>query len=142
MANVNTKMVYEVIELAGKARSKKDKVEILQKHKSWALMDLLRGTYDDRIQWSLPEGKPPYQPSEGHNAPSNLLRENTKFKYFVKNGPYKDMVPLKRERMFIGLLESIHPQDAELVLKMKGKTSLKEVPKVVVQAAFPGLLGE
>lgn len=141
MAITNTKLVYEVIEMAGKVRSKKDKIEILKKHESWALRDLLKGMYDDRIQWNLPEGAPPYEPNEGHNAPSNFLKENTKLKYFVKNGPYKDMNPLKRERMFIGILEGIHPRDAELLIKMKDKIPLKEVPKVVVQDAFPGLLG-
>ena len=47
----------------------------------------------------------------------------------------------KRERLFIGILESIHPQDAELVLKMvEKKMPAKGLTRKIVEEAFPGLL--
>ena len=131
-------LVYEVIEKAGSAKKKADKINILKKNDTWALKDILRGTFDSKVVWNLPEGAPPYKPAEAHNAPSNLLRRNTQFKYFAKGGV--DMNSIKRERMFIGLIESIHPKDAELVIAMINKQKPTGISRSVVEEAFPGLL--
>ena len=133
-------LVHEVIEKAAKAKKKKDKIDILRQHESWALKDILRGTYDSTVNWLLPAGEPPYTPNDGHNAPSNLLRRNTDFKYFVKGGPGTKMPPYKRESIFIGLIESVDPQDARLVISMIKKEKLSGITRNVVEEAFPGLL--
>jgi hypothetical protein len=63
------------------------------------------------------------------------------FKYIVKGGPADKMLPVKRERIFINVLESVHPKDAELLIKMINKESLgKSITKKLVQEAFPGLI--
>ena len=135
-----TKFVYEVLEEVAKKRSKKDKVAILKDNESWALKDIIRGSMDSSVKWNLPGGQPPYEPSEGHNHPSNLLKENEQFKYFVKGGPGDQMPDLKRENIFIGLIEGVHPQDAKLIIAMINKEKPKGLSKQVVQEAFPGLL--
>jgi len=135
------KYVFEVIEEAKKAKAKKDKIEDLKKNDTPALRDVLRGTFDKSIIWDLPGGKPPYTASEEHNAPSNLLRKNIQFKYFVKGSPYLVTMPIKRETMFIGLLESIHPQDAELVVSMINKKPIGGgITAKLVNETFPNLL--
>ena len=115
------KSVHEVIEEARKKRTKSEKIEVLRANESWALKDILRGTFDDSIQWNLPPGTPPYNPNEPHSAPGNLLRENLKFKYFVKGGRGDQLMKAKREQIFIGILETVEPQDAELVIGMINK---------------------
>lgn len=134
------KYVYEVIEEVQKAKTKADKVDTLKKNDSWALKDVLRGTYDSTVNWLLPPGEPPYTPNDGHNAPSNLLKRNTDFKYFVKGGPGTKMPAFKREKIFIGLIESIDPKDARLVISMINKEKLTGITRPVVEEAFPGLL--
>jgi len=42
--------------------------------------------------------------------------------------------------MFIGLIESIHPKDAELVIAMINKQKPTGISRAVVEEAFPGLL--
>lgn len=136
------KYVFEVIEAAKAAKTKKEKLEVLKKNDSWALRDVLRGTLDPRIQWNIPTGEAPYEPCQEHNAPSNLLKRNTQFKYFVKGHPEtNNMVQYKRESIFIGLLESIHPKDAELVVSMINKKPFGGgiTPKLVNEA-FPNLV--
>jgi len=133
-------LVHEVIDKAGKARKKEDKISILQANESWALKDILRGTFDSTVNWLLPAGEPPYTPNDGHNAPSNLLRRNTDFKYFVKGGPGTKMPSFKRESIFIGLIESVDPNDARLVISMIKKEKPKGITRNVVEEAFPGLL--
>ena len=50
------------------------------------------------------------------------------------------MLKAKRENIYIRLLESIHPLDAEIVINMVSKKSIKGISKSVVQEAYPGLI--
>lgn len=137
------KFIHEVLEEAGKARSKADKVRILKDNESWALKDVLRGSIDSKIKWWLPAGDVPYTAAPDHSAPSNLLKQNTKFIYFVKGSKAAEELPqFKRERIFLGVLESIHPEDAKLLVKMINKEAPKGITKNVVMEAFPGLIRE
>lgn len=135
------KHIYEVLELVEKATKKEEKINILKSNETWALKDVLRATYDDSIQFLLPGGKPPYTPSQEGSIPSTLLKQNVQFKFFVKGGPGEKLLPVKRERIFINVLEAVHPKDAELLIKMINKESLgKNITKKLVQEAFPGLI--
>jgi len=130
--------IHEVLETAAKKRHKADKVQFLQENESWALKDVLRGTYDETIRWNLPVGAPPYEPSQAHNHPANLLREHKKFQYFLVNGP--DMPKFKREKLYIGMLEGVHPKDAEIVINMTNKKPIDGISLPIVEEAFPGLI--
>tara|TARA_B100000123_G_scaffold243615_1_gene198525 strand:+ start:115 stop:546 length:432 start_codon:yes stop_codon:yes gene_type:complete len=132
-------LTFEVLEKASKARSKEKKIKILQENETWALKDILIGTYSEEIEFNLPPGEPPYRASQPHNAPTNLQRKNTEFRYFTKGGPGDKMSALKREGLFIGLLESVHPEDAKLVINMINKVKIQGITKNVVMEAFPGL---
>ena len=134
------KQVFEVLTEAGSKKSKAQRVKILQQNESWALKDVLRGTFDSTVNWILPDGEPPYTPSEVHNHPTSLLREHKKFGYFAKGGPNKDMPRFKIERLYIGLLEGVHPQDARAVINMMNKEAPKNITREIVKEAFPGLL--
>ena len=78
--------VFEVLERVQKAKKKEDKLKILKTNESWALKDIIRGSIDTTVVWNLPKGKPPYKAALEQSHPTNLLRENVKFKYFVKGG--------------------------------------------------------
>lgn len=134
-------LVHEVIDKASKARSKDDKVKVLRDNESWALKDILRGTFEATLEWNLPGGEPPWTPSDPHNAPSNLLKEHKQFVYFVKGLRESNRLhAAKRESIFIGLIEGIDPNDARLVIDMINKTKPKGISRPVVEEAFPGLL--
>lgn len=132
--------VYEVLDEVNSKKKKVDRIKILKENETWALKDILRGSMDKTIKWNLPGGDPPYTPSEEHNAPANLIRENTKFKYFAKGGPGDQLPGFKRENLFIGLIEGVHPKDAQLVIDMINKKAPKGITRQIVQEAFPGLL--
>ena len=134
------KLVYEVLELVSKAKSKKEKVEILKQNETWGLKDVIRGSMDPTVAWNLPPGAPPYTAALEQSVPTNLQRENTKFAYLVKGGKGDQLPAFKRENIFIGLLEGIHPKDAELLVAMINKETPKGLTKPVVEEAFPGLL--
>lgn len=133
--------VHEVLDKARKARHKADKVRILKENESWALKDILRGTFETTLEWNLPGGEPPYTPSEPHNPPANLLKEHTQFVYFVKGFKESNrLTPVKRESIFIGLIEGIHPEDAKLVINMINKEKPEGITRNIVEEAFPNLL--
>lgn len=132
--------VYEVLERIAKAKTKKEKVEILQQNNSGALRDICRGTFDNSIVWLLPEGQPPYTANKPESVPSDLHRECRLFAYLVKGGKGPDLVQVRREKIFIGILESIHPKDASVVIDMINKKAPKGLTRAVVEEAFPNLL--
>ena len=135
------RQVYEVIEVAAKQKNRADKISVLRDNETWALKDILRGAYDESIQWNLPPGNPPYEASEERNHPSNLHQQNTQFAFFVKGGKGDNMPAVKREAIFIRILEAVHPAEAELLLLMKEKKPLaKGITKKLVQEAFPNLI--
>lgn len=142
MVNKVTLLVHEIIEKASTAKSRAEKIKVLQEHQTnWALKDILRGTFDDAVQWNLPGGKPPYEPAEESSVPSNLVKHNKKFANFVKGGPGDRMPSFKREKLFIDILEIIHPKDAELMISMIDKKQpAKGITKKLVEEAFPGLI--
>ena len=83
---------------------------------------------------------PAHKTNIGQSTPSNLLKLNRQFRFFVQGGEGDAMQKFKRERLFIELLESIDPEDAELVCGMIAKKEIKGVKREVVEEAFPGLL--
>jgi len=134
-------LIYEILEAAGKARSKAEKIKILKDHDSWALRDVLRASYDLKVEFLIPDGEPPYTPNKPESIPSNLLRKNVDFKYIVKGGIREDMPSFKREKIYIGLLESIHPEDAKVVINMVNrKKPGNGITEKVVKEAFPSLI--
>ena len=132
--------VFEVLQKVKSKRNKAEKVEILKQNASWALKDLLRGSMDSTVKWNLPGGEPPYAACEAHSHPTSLLRENVKFKYFVKGGAGDRLPAVKREKIFIGMLEGVHPEDAKLLVKMINKETPDGISRPIVEEAFPGLL--
>lgn len=134
--------LYEVIDKVKAIRTKEDKINFLRKNESWALKDILKGSYDPSIQWLIPKGPPPFEHNLNESSPTTLLKENTQFKYFVKGGPGQKMMKAKREKIYLALLEGIHPKDAELVISMVAKKNVKGIPKKVAKEAFPGLIND
>lgn len=133
--------IYEVFDKFEKASTHEEKVKVLKQYESWALKDVLKGALDPRVKWLLPPGEVPYTPCDEHNAPSTLLRKNVDFKYCVQGGPGTQMKALKREKVFLGIVESIHPKDAKLVCAMINKSlPVKDLTPEIVREAFPNLL--
>tara|TARA_R110001606_G_scaffold180244_3_gene326895 strand:+ start:2063 stop:2524 length:462 start_codon:yes stop_codon:yes gene_type:complete len=125
------------------------KVEALQKipqDTKQILFGVFQLAYSDKIRWVLPESDPPFKPlEESSDAQGRLIMELKNMSYFIarvennKIKPVQENIPmLKRENLFIQILSSIQPEDAELLLQVK-KGEIKGVSKSVVSKAFPEL---
>ena len=103
-----------------------------------ALKMLLEYAYLPEKKFDLPEGDPPYKPDDAPigMSPANLRMEIKRLYIFKR----EDLKPLRREQLFINLLESVHPDEAKLLLAVKeqklNKLYKKVTRKVVEEAGF------
>jgi len=132
----------EILEATSKLKSKKEKIELLQKYGQRAdFMYILRGAYANNIEWLVPDGDLP--PGTSFNsAPSidtaddRLIRAYRNFQYLVKGGP--DMKQSKREDIYLNMIRSLHIDEAKLLMSIVGKKlPYKGLTKALVAEAFP-----
>ena len=130
--------VHEILELVSKQRSRAKKVEILQKYEDLSLKTLFIWNFDDTVISVVPEGDVPYKENEvpiGTDHTS-LRREYKHLYNFVKGGN-DGLSSLRRETMFIQMLEGLHPEEAKILCLVKDKclqTKYKLTYDVVAEA--------
>jgi len=131
--------IAEFLEKVSKLKKPEEKIEALRANDSFVLRIILQSAFDPKINWLLPEGKPPYKPSELTDQENVLIRDARKIAYFIE-GLHPNLKQLKREAMFIEMLESVTPKDAELLCALKEKKlPFKGITADQVLAALPGI---
>jgi hypothetical protein len=135
-----TKTLASIIAEAEKQRTAAKQAEVLKNNSSKALKDIIGYAMDPNVTWLLPETDPPYTPMHpAADQEGRLYAETRRLIYFVDSPDGRQVKPLKREQLFIQLLESIDADDAKLLLRVKNK-ALK-IKKEAVKIAFPGISG-
>jgi hypothetical protein len=132
--------VYEMLEIVDKQDTKQKKMDMLQKYSDvQALMTILELALDDGWVWLLPETTPPYNPNPREADVQQVLKADYKrLRYFVNTPEGKSLKPLRREIMFIELLESVDNNDAKLLMAAKNKKlPFKSITKKLVMETFP-----
>jgi len=105
-----------------------DPTKIVNYKENGALRLVLEHAFDPAKKFILPEGSPPYKEDtapQGMN-PSNLHMEAKKLYVFCR----ADLNPVRRESLFIQLLENSHPSEAKLLLAVKDQKLTKMYPKI------------
>jgi hypothetical protein len=133
--------ILETLDLVGKAKTREEKRQILTDRDNFATRALLQLHYHPDVKWHLPPGKPPYTPGQvADSTPNSLHFEVKKFDYYVDPSPH-DLPMLRRESMFVELLERVDPNDAILILAVKDrKLSYKGLSYKLVKDTWPDLL--
>ena len=134
-------LISEVLRKVSNAKTKAEKIALLQKHNSQALRSLLIWNFDESVISMLPEGDVPYTPNDAPVGTDHtrLEQEYKGFYRFVKGGQ-DSLKSLKRESMFVQLLEGLSAEEAELLCLIKDgnlNSKYKRITKAVVQEAFP-----
>ena len=133
--------VYEMLQNVSKQETTEKKVAKLQEYskQAKALNIILDLVYNPKIQWLLPPGAPPYNPSPKEADLQHVLKADARrLQYFVNTVEGKKMKPLRRETMFIELLEAVDFNDAKLLIAIKDrKLPFNGITKKLVQQAFP-----
>tara|TARA_B100002019_G_scaffold144629_1_gene124700 strand:- start:658 stop:1125 length:468 start_codon:yes stop_codon:yes gene_type:complete len=140
--NSNSRLlISEILRKVSNAKTKKEKIELLQKHNSPALRQLLIWNFDESVVSMVPEGEVPYTPNDAPVGTDHtrLEQEYRGFYRFVKGGA--DKLPnLRRETLFVQLLEGLSAEEAELLCLVKDgnmTSKYKRITKAVIQEAFP-----
>ena len=134
--------LHEILELASKQRAKAKKIEILQQYENDALKTIFIWNFDETVISVLPVGEVPFNKNEvpvGTDHTS-LRREYKHLYNFVKGGN-DGLSGLRRETMFIQMLEGLHPEEAEILCLCKDKR-LEDKYKItydIVKQAFPDI---
>ena len=133
--------IIETLELVGKAKTREEKRQVLTDRDNFATRALLQLNYHPDVKWYLPPGKPPYTPGQvADSTPNSLHFEVKKLDYYVDPSPH-DLPQLRRESMFVELLERVDPNDAKLILAVKDrKLSYKGLSYKLVRDTWPDLL--
>jgi len=164
-------LAFEVLDLVSRQRSKAKKIEALQKHSSRELQMLLIWNFDESVVSALPEGDVPYGDPEEQakyngslsealsnksrdmyasgnfslgssdgSAHTTISSQAKNFYHFIEGGN-PGLSKMRRESMFINLLQSVHPLEAELIVLAKdGRIGeVYKVTKEVVAEAYPNI---
>ena len=162
--------IFEVFNLVSKQRSNVKKVEVLKKYEDPSIKSVLIWNFDESIISLLPEGDVPYSSTKDQTSYSGTLsgkiddavykmgelnsqslgaadqgkstirKEYTRFYNFVKGGN-DSLSSLRRETMFINILEGLHPLEAEILCLCKDKRlqTKYKITKEIVAEAYPDI---
>jgi hypothetical protein len=159
---------FEVLSLVSKQRSNAKKVEILKEYEHDSLKAIFIWNFDESVISMLPEGEVPYfgendfktstmseriqqavdtmddlssssigASDQKHTA---IRTEYTKLFNFIKGGN-DSLSSLRRENIFINLLEGMHPLEAEILCLCKDKRLQEKykITKEIVSEAYPDI---
>lgn len=144
LANSSTRLlISEVLRKASNAKTKAEKIDILRNSNTPALRQLLIWNFDESVRSMIPDGEVPYTPNDAPAGTEHtrLEQEARNFYRFVKGGDDK-LPQLKREQLFIQMLEGLHASEAELLCLVKDKrlTDKYKITLNVVKEAFPSIV--
>lgn len=135
-------LISEILQRVSNAKTREEKIKILRNYDSPALRAVLIWNFHTKVESAIPQGEVPYTPNDAPigTEHSRLIHEWKKFNHFVKG--VTNLPGLKRETMFIQLLEALHKSEAELMCHLKDKELHKKyrVTKAVVEEAFPDIV--
>ena len=135
--------ISEILERAVAGDKVNGKAVLLKKYDNPTLRKILKYTFSEKITFDqLPKGDPPYKPNDLVDQ-ENVLYAETRRLYLFTDGGNPNLKQLRKEALFIEVLENIDPRDAKLLISMKDKKlpeEFKGISKAVVKKAFPDLL--
>ena len=135
--------IHEILELVNEQKTKAKKIEILKEYETDALKSLFIWNFDPSVISMLPEGEVPFNKNDvpiGTDHTS-LRREYRQLYHFVKGGN-DQLSGLRRESMFIQMLEGLHPDEAEILCLVKdGQLNKKyKLTREIVETAYPDIV--
>ena len=165
-------LIFEILDLVSRQRAKTKKIEVLRKYDHMPLRNILIWNFDTSIISLLPEGEVPYVGYDEQNVYSGTLstkisqevrsmhergsfslgtsdqqghttirREARNFYRFIKGGD-PSINALRRETMFINILQGLHPLEAEILTLVKDKklSDKYKITRENVSEAYPDII--
>lgn len=100
------------------------------------LKGIFENAYVPELKWNLPEGEPPFKPAAEPMGmtPTNLFQEIRRFYIFRR----EDLPSLRREALFIELMEGVHPDEAKLLVAIKDQNLQSMYPNISPEVLVKG----
>ena len=135
-----TPLMSEILTKVNNAKTKDKKIAVLKENDSEPLRMLIKASFDPKIEWVLPEGDTPYKANEAPEGTEHTLlsQEVKRIWHFIK-GADNQTPRMRKETMFIQMLEGLHKDEAEVLCHTKDKIlhqKYKGLSDNVVKTAF------
>jgi len=134
-------LMHEVLQKVSNAKTKAQKVKLLEEYNTPALRAILIANFDESVISMLPDGEVPYKKNEAPEGTEHTLlaQEYRKLYLFFKGGA--NISQTRRETLFIQLLEGLHQGEAEVLCLVKDRKIGKrwKITRQCVEQAFPSI---
>ena len=134
-------LLNEVLQKVSNAKTKAQKVKLLDEYNTPALRAILIANFDESVISMLPDGEVPYKKNEApeDTEHTKLDHEYRKLYLFFKGGA--NISQTRRETLFIQLLEGLHQGEAEVLCLVKDKKIGKrwKITRQCVEQAYPSI---
>lgn len=120
---IMTKYITEILD-----EINADPKKIEQYKANGALRLIFEHAFLPEKKFKLPDGDPPFKPDAAPlgMSPANLYMETKRLYVFCR----EDLKPIRKETLFVQLLENVHPTEANLILAIKDQKLPKLYPKI------------
>ena len=138
----NDALVSEILQKVSSAKTKKEKVDLLKEYNNNALRAILIINFDESLEFLLPPGEVPFTPNDAPAGTEHTrLAHEYKGLYRYFKGGDSSLKGMKREQLFVQLLEGLAEEEANLLVSACNKDiqSKYRVTKAAVAEAFPSI---
>lgn len=135
-------LLNEVLQKVSNAKTKQEKISLLQQYNSDALRSILIANYDESVISLLPEGDVPFERNDAPKGTEHtVLEKEYRRLYLFFKGGNSSLKQSQRENLFIQMLEGLHQEEADLLVLVKDKAlqSKYKLTRACVEEAFPNI---
>tara|TARA_Y100001972_G_scaffold62966_1_gene76999 strand:- start:1071 stop:1526 length:456 start_codon:yes stop_codon:yes gene_type:complete len=113
---------HEILTKVNNAKDKPKKLEVLRRYDTNELRMFLKGAFDPNLEWLMPEGAPPYKENDAPIGTEHTwLKQEVKRMFHFLKGGNPQLSQMKRDNMFIQMLEGLSAEEAKLLVQAKDK---------------------
>lgn len=139
--------VYKQLEKINKAAKTKRKAVLQEEGNKFPLNMLLSLNFRDDVELDLPAGPPPYNRDESTHEDlfEQSLAQVMRRVGVLRKGSPENIPKIRREHMFIQILESIPPKEADVLIFAKDGALTELYPNItkeLVKEVFPTYVQE
>ena len=139
-AGAGKELISEIFTKINNAKDKPKKIEVLRQYDTPGMRMILKGAFDPKIEWDLPEGTPPYIANEAPAGTEHTFLEvEAKRLYNFAVGGNDQLNKIRKETLFIQMLEGLHASEAKVLIDVKNKSlnkTYKGLTSDMVKEAF------
>ena len=122
-AGAGRELISEIFTKINNAKDKPKKIEVLRQYDTPGMRMILKGAFDPKIEWDLPPGTPPYIANEAPAGTEHTYLEiEAKRLYNFAKGGNDTINKIRKETLFIQMLEGLHASEAKVLLDIKNKS--------------------